>query len=166
MRRQTIDPSGLDLRELVIEKAVKRSAKVMKGGRRFSFSALVVCGNGAGIVGYGRGKAGDVPTAVEKASKNARKSLERVALAGDTIPHTVIGKFGASKVMLRPAAPGTGVIACAPVRAVVELAGVKNVLTKSLGSNNPVNLVKATLRALRQLRTPEEVAMYRGVKLG
>ena len=165
MRRQIIDASDLELRERVIEKAVKRSAKVMKGGRRFSFGALVVAGDGHGVVGYGRGKARDVPTAVEKASKNARKALERVAIVNATIPHTVHGKYGASKVMLRPAAAGTGVIACTSVRAVVELAGVKDILTKSFGSNNPINLVKATLIALRQLRTREEVAALRGVKL-
>jgi small subunit ribosomal protein S5 len=165
-RKQTIfDSSNLELRERVIEKAVKRNAKVMKGGRRFSFSALVVTGNGAGVVGFGRGKSRDVPAAVEKASKAARKELERIAIAGETIPHTVTGKFGASKILMRPAAPGTGVIACAPVREVVELVGVKNILTKSFGSNNPVNLVKATMDGLRQLRTREEVAALRGVKL-
>jgi len=165
VRRKTIDPNEIDLRERVIEKAVRRCAKVMKGGRRFSFSTLVVCGDGRGIVGYGRGKARDVPTAVEKATKNARKSLERVAIVNDTIPHRVVGRFGAARVVLIPASAGTGVIACASVRAVVELAGIKNVLTKSYGSNNPINLVKATLDGLRRARTREEIAQLRGVTL-
>ena len=137
----------------------------MKGGRRFSFSTLVVCGDERGVVGYGRGKARDVPAAVEKASKNARKNLERVAVVKETIPHRVVGRFGSARVMLVPASAGTGVIACASVRAVVELAGIKNLLTKSYGSRNPINLVKATLDGLRHARTREEVAQLRGVTL-
>ncbi len=165
MRRKTINPSEVDLKERVIEKAVRRCAKVMKGGRRFSFSTLVVCGDEHGVVGCGCGKARDVPSAVEKAGKNARKSLERVSVVNGTIPHRIVGRYGSARVMLVPASAGTGVIACASVRAVVELAGITNLLTKSYGSRNPINLVKATLNGLRSARTRDEVAQLRGVTL-
>ena len=160
-----MDPDTVELNERVVEKAVNRTAKVMRGGRRFSFSALVVAGDGRGVVGYGYGKGRDVPTAVEKAKRNARKRLKRVFLDGETIPHRVVGRFGASKVLLIPASKGTGVIAGAPVRAVLEMAGVKDILTKSFGSNNPINLVKATLAGLEQLLTREEAARRRGVTI-
>ena len=163
MRRKLVNADGVDLDERVVEKAVNRTAKVMRGGRRFSFSAMVVVGDGKGVVGYGYGKGADVPTAVEKAKRTARKKLCRVLLAGDTIPHEVRGRFGASKVMLVPAGAGTGVIAGAAVRAVVEVAGVKNILTKSYGSNNPVNLVKATIDGLENVITKEEASRRRGV---
>ena len=166
MKKKYIDPQGIELNERVVEKAVNRTAKVMRGGRRFSFSALVVVGNDNGIVGFGSGKAADVPSAVEKARSNARKKLQRVMIDGDTIPHVVTGKYCASKVLLKPAVQGTGVIACPTVRAVLEMAGVKNILTKSLGSNNPVNLVKATMDGLEQLVTQEEAANRRGVNIG
>ena len=165
MRRDFIDPSGLELEDRVVEKGVNRCAKVMKGGRRFSFSALVVCGNRAGVVGYGFGKAKDVPSAVEKATKDARRRLIRVRLEGDTIPHQIVGRFGAARIILIPASPGTGVISGPCIRAVLELVGVKNVLTKSFGSANPINLTKAALDALTRLRSLEQVAALRGVEL-
>lgn len=145
---------------------VNRSAAVVKGGRRFSFAALSVSGNKAGVVGYGFGKSRQVPGAIEKAARDCRKHLMRVPLtAAGTIPHPVEGFFSASKVRLLPASPGTGIIACPSVRAVCEQAGIKDILTKAYGSPNPVNLVKATLAALAELRTPERVAELRGVKL-
>lgn len=145
---------------------VNRSAAVVKGGRRFSFSALSIIGNKSGVVGYGFGKARQVPGAIEKAAKDGRKHLTRVPLtASGTIPHEVEGRFCGSMVRLIPAAPGTGLIACQSVRAVVEQAGIRDILTKSYGSTNPVNLVKATLNALALLRTPEQVAELRGVAL-
>ena len=144
---------------------VNRSAAVVKGGRRFSFSALSVSGNKAGIVGYGFGKSRQVPSAIEKAARDGRKHLMRVPLtATGTIPHEIEGEWCGSKLRLLPAAPGTGIIACPSVRAVAEMAGIRDVLTKSYGSTNPINLVKATLHALSQLRTPEQVAEMRGVK--
>lgn len=144
---------------------IRRCACVVKGGRRFSFAALVVVGDENGRVGYGYGKGTEVPVAVEKATKQANRRLERVSLDGTTIPHNVEGRFGASRVLLLPASPGTGIIAGATVRSVVELAGVKDILTKSRGSNNPVNLVKATFDALSKLRTREDVARLRGVEV-
>jgi small subunit ribosomal protein S5 len=145
---------------------VNRSAAVVKGGRRFSFSALSVCGNKAGIVGYGFSKSRQVPGAIEKAARDGRKHLMRVPLThSGTIPHDVEGGFCGSMVRLLPASPGTGIIACPSVRAVCEQAGIKDVLSKSYGSTNPINLVKASLNALSQLRTPEMVAELRGVQL-
>lgn len=144
---------------------VNRSAKVVKGGRRFSFSTLTVVGNQDGVVGFGFGKAKEIPLAMQKAMKDGRKHLIRVPRVGTTIPHEVEGRYCASKVRLIPAAPGTGIIAGGTVRAVLELAGVKDVLTKAYGSTNPVNLVKATVDALARLRTKEEIEEIRGVKL-
>ena len=144
---------------------IKRCAAVVKGGRRFSFAALVVVGDGKSRVGWGYGKANEVPPSVEKAIKEASRSLIEVAKDGDTIPHEVKGRFGAAKVVLVPAGPGTGVIAGAAVRAVCESAGIHDILTKSFGSNNPVTLVKATIEALKQLRTTNEIERLRGVTL-
>lgn len=145
--------------------AINRSAAVVKGGRRFSFSALTIVGNRSGVVGVGYGKAKQVQSAVEKSVKDGRKNLVEVVLDGDSIPHQVTGRYGASMVRLIPASPGTGIIAGSSVRKVVELAGVKNILTKSYGSNNPINLVKATLDGLAQLRSKADTAKLRGVEL-
>lgn len=143
---------------------INRCATVVKGGRRFSFSALVVVGDHKGKVGIGFGKANEVPPAVQKAIKDARKNFQYVSLKGDTIPHEVIGRYNAARVFMKPAKPGTGVIAGASVRAVVEAAGVKNILTKVYGSTNPINLTKAALNGLQQLRTRQEVMSLRGVE--
>ncbi len=144
---------------------IRRCACVVKGGRRFSFTALVVVGNGNGNVGWGYGKAVEVPLAVEKATKQANRSQVRVPVVGTTIPHQVTGVFRSSKVLLLPAKPGTGIIAGEAVRSVVESAGITDILTKSFGSNNPMNLVKATFEGLKQLRTRDDVARLRGVEL-
>jgi len=160
---QSFRLDGVDLKERVVH--INRVAKVVKGGRRFSFSALVVVGDGAGHVGYGIGKAKEVPEAIRKGVEKARKTMLEVPLASGTIPYAVNGHFGAGKVLLKPASPGTGVIAGGGIRAVVELAGVENVLTKCLGSHNAHNVVKATMDALAQLAYPEEIAAIRGKEL-
>ncbi len=144
---------------------IRRCAAVVKGGRRFSFNALVVVGNGRGQVAWGYGKANEVPPAVEKGVKDAQKRMNRINLKGGTIPHPIIGRFGASKVVMLPASPGTGVIAGGAVRAVVQAAGITDILTKSFGSTNKLNLVKATIEGLKLLRTREEIARLRGVEL-
>jgi small subunit ribosomal protein S5 len=150
-----IDPSTLELTDRVVH--INRVAKVVKGGRRFSFSALVVVGDGKGHVGSGMGKANEVPEAIRKGIEHAKRNLINVPIINKTIPYEVMGKFGAAKVLLKPASEGTGVIAGATVRAIAESAGIENILTKSLGSNNPYNLIKATLQAINQLKVPEEV---------
>ena len=161
--RDHVSPDGLTLSETVVK--INRCAAVVKGGRRFSFSALVTVGDQAGVVGWGFGKAKQVPSAVEKSVKDGRKRLVRIPMVGTTIPHEVAGRFCASKVVLIPAAPGTGVIASAQVRAVLESAGIRDILTKCYGSNNPVNVVKATFDGLAQLRTRKETERLRGVQI-
>ncbi len=154
MAKDHLNPNDFELQDRVVH--INRVAKVVKGGRRFSFSALIVVGDGNGIVGVGYGKAGEVPEAIRKGVERARKALIRVPLRDGTLPHDVLGRFGAAKVLLKAASPGTGVIAGGPVRAVLESAGVRDVLTKNIGTNNPQNVVRATMTALQELRDPSE----------
>jgi small subunit ribosomal protein S5 len=162
-QREKIEPSELELKDTVV--SISRVTKVVKGGKNLSFSALVVVGDGHGVVGFGIGKAKEVPSAIKKAIEAAKKALVRVPMAGSTIPHPVLGFFGAGQVLLKPAPEGSGIIAGGAVRAVVESAGINNVLTKSIGSANPHNVVRATFAALGLLKDPAAVARLRGKEL-
>src|SRR5512145_809755 len=162
-QREKIDPSQLDIKDTVV--SINRVTKVVKGGKNLSFSALVVVGDGHGVVGYGVGKAKEVPSAIKKGIEAAKKNLIRVPVQGTTVPHPVVGRYGAGRVLLKPAPDGTGIIAGGAVRAVVESAGIHNVLTKSLGTANPHNVVRATFTALSMLKDPVLIARMRGKEL-